>query len=421
MVAQTVKGKLVDQNGIGLDRLQLKLYSSPNISSATSTRYGYFTFDNISDVKEDQLPTGYAVSNNFPNPFNPKTRIYITLPNSGNVRIEVFNILGQKVRDEVERYFSAGTNFIDFELNGLPNGMYLANLTLDGKYSVTKKLMLLYGSQHLNSGGGTPSFQLEATTSSISSIMDTKIDSLVVTSPSITRKVFTGFSNVVGSSLDIGNLVVDIPTTGSSCPSTPTVEYAGKTYNTVQIGTQCWLKENLDIGTMIQGNEDATNNGVIEKYCYANNANNCNTYGGLYQWAETVQYKNGATNTTSPSAAFSGNVQGICPTGWHIPTLAEFETLAEAVNNDGNGLKAIGQGCGYGPGTNTSGFSALLAGYRYYYNSFFTNLRDYTYFWSSTENYSDNAYYMYLIGSNSGINMDYNFNNKGFSVRCVKD
>ena len=54
---------------------------------------------------------------------------------------------------------------------------------------------------------------------------------------------------------------------------------------------------------------------------------NCTTYGGLYQWAEAVQYKNGATNATSPSPAFSGNVQGICPTGWHIPTSAEFTNI----------------------------------------------------------------------------------------------
>ncbi|NUN10837.1 MAG: carboxypeptidase regulatory-like domain-containing protein, partial [Ignavibacteriaceae bacterium] len=137
---------------------------------------------------------------------------------------------------------------------------------------------------------------------------------------------------------------------GSSCVGVPTVTYEGKTYNTVQIGAQCWLKENLNVGTRINGNTNASNNGTIEKYCYDDNEANCNTYGGLYQWNEAMQY------STTPGT------RGICPPGWHIPTKAEFDSLEAAVNNDGNALKAIGQGTGSGTGTNTSGFSALLAG-----------------------------------------------------------
>ncbi len=206
---------------------------------------------------------------------------------------------------------------------------------------------------------------------------------------------------------------------GSSC--VPTVTYLGKTYNTVQIGTQCWLKENLDVGTMIQGNQEQTNTGTVEKYCYNNDANNCATYGGLYQWAEAVQYKNGATNTTSPNPAFSGNVQGICPPGWHIPTKTEFETLGTAVsNNNSNALKAIGQGAGSGAGTNTSGFSALLAGDRTD-DGDFRNLGKYTYFWYSTEVDINNAYNVFLYYYDSNIYMNGHGKGYGFSVRCVKD
>ncbi len=139
---------------------------------------------------------------------------------------------------------------------------------------------------------------------------------------------------------------------GVPCPGTPTVTYEGKTYNTVQIGTQCWLKENLNVGTRVNGVQNQSNNSTIEKYCYNDDEANCNTYGGLYQWNEAMQY------STAPGT------RGICPPGWHIPANAEFETLAAAVNNDGNALKAIGQGTGSGQGTDTSGFSALLAGLR---------------------------------------------------------
>ncbi len=214
------------------------------------------------------------------------------------------------------------------------------------------------------------------------------------------------------------------------CPGTPTVDYAGKTYNTVQIGSQCWFKENLNVGTMINSsnggtNSDGnqTNNSTIEKYCYGNDEANCTTYGGLYQWAEAVQYKNGATNSTSPSPPFYENVQGICPSGWHIPTKAEFETLkaSSIVNNNSNTLKAVGQGTGSGAGTNTSGFSALLAGCRSYTSAFLT-LGDYAYFWSSTE-YGGPLYahFLRLEPSVSSLPIYDTTKDFGLSVRCIKN
>src|ERR1035438_8652133 len=169
------------------------------------------------------------------------------------------------------------------------------------------------------------------------------------------------------------------------CPGTPTVDYGGKTYNTIQIGSQCWLQENLDVGTMIHGIDTAKNNGTIEKFCYNDDTANCSKYGGLYQWNEAMQY------------VTSARTKGICPTGWHIPTYPEFTTLSTTVSGDGNKLKAIGQGTGTGAGTNTSGFSALLAGYRHG-NGGFYSLGYLTYIWSSTESNAAYAYGMYQIG-----------------------
>jgi uncharacterized protein (TIGR02145 family) len=183
-----------------------------------------------------------------------------------------------------------------------------------------------------------------------------------------------------------------------------TLEYSGKIYNTVQVGSQCWLKENLDVGTMILGSDTAKDNGIIEKYCYSNDTSNCNTYGGLYQWNEAMQY------TTTPGT------KGICPLGWHFPASAEFQILSNIVGGDGNALKAIGQGTG----TNTSGFSALLAGSRGY-DGYFHYLLDYAIFWSSTEGDSTFAYYMYLYYSSSGIGLDGFYKAYGLSVRCLQD
>ena len=114
--------------------------------------------------------------------------------------------------------------------------------------------------------------------------------------------------------------------------------------------------------------------------------------------------------------------QGICPTGWHIPTLAEIQTLAATVENDVNILKEIGQGIGGGAGTNTSGFSGLLAGY-WEGNNSFGYLGNYADFWISTEVDASNAYYMYLYYNYTNSLFDPNgyYKETGFSVRCIKD
>jgi len=403
ILSQIVTGKLVDENGTGLAEVQLQLYTPTNVYNATSSSNGTFSFNIITGVEDNQLPTGYLVSDNFPNPFNPKTRIGITLPSRENVKVEVFNLLGQSVADVIEETFDAGTNYIDIELNGLPNGFYISRITIDDKYTVVKKLMLIYGSQHLIKSGSMLTTQLNKPNNTY---LETNLDSIVATSAIIGRKTFTSLPSFVSGTLDLGNLTIE-----RYCPDCPTVLYEGKLYHTVQIGTQCWLKENLNVGIMINSTTRADsmrNNGIIEKYCYDNDTANCTTYGGLYQWNEAMQY---VTNE---------GAQGICPPGWHIPTFSEFETLATAVNNNGNSLKAIGQGTGGGAGTNTSGFSALLAGFRYY-TGLFGYLGINTNFWSSTELNATYAYFLYFYDTVSNILLNVIYKDYGFSVRCIKD
>jgi uncharacterized protein (TIGR02145 family) len=201
-------------------------------------------------------------------------------------------------------------------------------------------------------------------------------------------------------------------TTVKFCFGIPIVEYSSKIYHTVQIGSQCWLKENLDVGIMIQGTDTAKYNGIIEKYCYNDSIENCNTYGGLYQWNEAMQYD------ITPGA------RGICPPGWHIPTAyEEFGMLRTTVGDDGNALKEIGQGTGDGAGTNTSGFSALLSGFRYGYGTF-DYLSKYAHFWSSTEYRTPFTYtgLIVLYNNNSQIFLSFiHTEGYGVSVRCLKD
>ena len=176
--SQTVIGKIVDEDESGLAGITLNLYISPNVYNTTTSSNGSFSFT-VTEVKDEQLPTGYAISNNFPNPFNPKTRIGLTLPNSGDVKIEVFNLLGQMAADVIERTLDAGTNFIDIELNGLPNGMYFLRMKIDNKYNVVKKVMLIYGSQHLAVTEGVSNVQPNKNNNNNFSVQNTIIDSLI--------------------------------------------------------------------------------------------------------------------------------------------------------------------------------------------------------------------------------------------------
>ena len=199
------------------------------------------------------------------------------------------------------------------------------------------------------------------------------------------------------------------PLSDSACPGTPTVWYAGKLYNTVRIGPQCWLRENLNVGVMVDSLQNQANNKDIEKYCYQNNPTNCSTYGGLYQWNEAMKY-----STTE-------GARGICPPGWHIPTEVEIFSLTFVVNSNGNALKTVGQGTGGGAGTNTSGFSALLSGYRSNFGGRFMGFSYSTYLWSSTVVSSSFPELLYLSSSSSYCIVIRSYADFGSGVRCLKD
>ncbi len=212
---------------------------------------------------------------------------------------------------------------------------------------------------------------------------------------------------------------------GQSCG---TVSYGGKTYNSVIIGMQCWMTENLNIGTAILGDQDQTNNGAIEKYCSFNLSSNCDVYGGLYQWAEIVQYLNGATNTTSWNPVPMVNVQGICPTGWHIPTDAEWATLTAYLGGEsvaGGKMKETGTTHWTSPNTgasNSSGFTGLPGGIRWDDpTGYFTKLFSDGVFWSASEysamaTHSRKLYYASANLYSNNLTKVY-----GHSVRCLHD
>ncbi len=203
------------------------------------------------------------------------------------------------------------------------------------------------------------------------------------------------------------------PGFGISCGEVIT-DADGNLYSTVAIGNQCWMRENLNVGTMINlatggtnNDGEQTDNGTIEKYCYDNNPANCDTTGGLYQWNEMMQYET--------------SEQGICPDGWHIPNDSDWTTLSDYLGGDGvAGCKMKATGTAWGTSaTNTSFFTGLPAGFTAYGS--FSNLYDRAFWYSNTDVGEYSASYRVLMNSNCNLNGNNNASKTyGFSVRCLK-
>ena len=225
---------------------------------------------------------------------------------------------------------------------------------------------------------------------------------------------------------------------GQPCPQHPTVtDYDGNVYNTVQIGTQCWMKENLKTSHYADGTyipvADTISHSISYRYFPEDDSSNVSTYGCLYNWAAVM-------NGNSASTAVPSNVQGVCPTGWHVPSAAEWIVMQDYVGaqNDcqcGHRSDLIAKALssttawesstiycspGYLPMyNNASGFSALPAGY--YYGGGYSVLGREAWFWSTDEVGVNGAAYRniqnYLANfQEAGIS-----NYFGLSVRCLKD
>lgn len=154
----------------------------------------------------------------------------------------------------------------------------------------------------------------------------------------------------------------------------------GHTYKWVKIGNQIWMAENLNYNT---GNS----------WCYDNRSSNCQQYGRLYDWQ---------------------TAKGACPSGWHLPSISEFDTLSNNVGGEGsNAFYALKTG-------GSSGFSALFGGWRYGDGNYYS-IGNFGYFWSSSQSLID-PWYM-GIGSHAKETILIYDRRKvcGFSVRCLQD
>jgi uncharacterized protein (TIGR02145 family) len=179
-------------------------------------------------------------------------------------------------------------------------------------------------------------------------------------------------------------------------------------YATVQIGTQCWMKKNLNYDQSAYGHDR----------CYNNNSAHCNTYGRLYTWAAVMQ--GSSSSNTNPSG-----VQGVCPDGWHIPSHTEWTELTDylgGTNVAGGKMKETGTTHWISPNTgatNSSGFTGLPGGILHS-GGLFGSLGSHGYWWSSTSSSSGSAWSRSLNYLYGYVSENQNHTSIGISVRCLR-
>ena len=217
-------------------------------------------------------------------------------------------------------------------------------------------------------------------------------------------------------------------------------DYDGNVYHTLRLGNQCWMKENLRSTHYSDGTAIAAGSGPSSTVAYYYTPGGSFNYGYLYNWKAVMR------NSSSSQANPSG-VQGICPTGWHVPSDAEWAELQDYVgsqsqylcSNDSSYIaKALAATTGwttYSSGTccvgnnqsinNATGFGALPAGYydgnTFYHTHGYYNFGNYAVFWSATEESSGYAWYRDLIYYSASVSRYSGDKSYGRSVRCLRD
>lgn len=227
----------------------------------------------------------------------------------------------------------------------------------------------------------------------------------------------------------------DVPQNPFACGTSTITDIDGNVYNTVQIGNQCWMKENLRTAHFADSTEIVLENAINDNIAYRmlpDSNWNLQSYGYLYNWAAVMHDSLSSENNPS-------GVQGICPQGWHVPSDAEWLQLSDYVESQSqyvcgsdntNIAKALASTTGWitdespcnignmPDDNNTAGFSAIPVGN---YTDSYSGYGISAYFWSATQSNNRRAY-SFSLDSSSAIITLFGINKYiGCSVRCLKD
>ncbi|MCD4683613.1 MAG: hypothetical protein K8R86_10055, partial [Bacteroidales bacterium] len=389
---------------------------------------------NIGDSKALGVNT-FSVSQNFPNPFKGETKVNLYLPEKEYIKVTVRDIVGRELaqyENTLNRgnhsfaFYSGNEKYYLFTVTGNQTSKTIKMLNANSNYNYGEKCKIVYNKYEDKIVG----FKSQK---AINNFVFNLGDELQ----------YTGYANTIDGIFG-SDVIVDAPQTntnyefsiikGLRCPGTPSVtDIDGNDYNTVLIGSQCWMKENLKTTTYQHGTsipnityEIAWINLTTGAYVwYDNDISWKELYGALYNWYATFDYN------------------GLCPIGWHVPTHDEWTALTDFIGGTaephGNELKScrqvnspLGGDCNTTEhprwnehsthyGTDDYGFSGLPGGFRGDLSASFNAIGISGHWWSSTEYSSSQAWFYglnYLNGNVTGVS---DYMKMGKSVRCLRD
>lgn len=393
----------------------------------------------VEDVGIGSVPS-LQLSQNNPNPFSGLTEVELAVADKGKVTLEISDLSGRLVERHQETSLPQGIH--RFRVGLATTGTYTLTARQRGRVSSIKMVCNGGSSNSIVyaglSEGTVPTLKSSSTQPfALGDLMDyegyamvngTEVVSQTVSqAQNASETIVLRFAGVVSGD-------------GMPCPGAATVtDHEGNVYNTVQIGGQCWTRENMRCTTSPKGYLTAGGNltscYVAYYYDYSSSPIPLVNRGFLYNWSGAMD----TTATTYISDSFISR-RGICPAGWHVPNDDEWSSLFNYVGNIsaytcngspakiGKALASVEYWGNYSgncaPGNNqndnnTTGFSAVPAGCGQ--TTSFSSSGFETIFWTSTSStgafansYSIAAILATVTSSNS--NKQY-----GRSVRCIHD
>ena len=372
------------------------------------------------DEPDANNPGNFMLHQNYPNPFNPSTVIGYKLYKASHITIDIYNVLGQKVRTLLDGYQTAGPGQVMWDAandmgQGVPAGVYIYSLRSDG-VNVNKKMLLIDGRQ--GSAHTVTSNTVEGNISDVHAVKKQLSDQYTMT---VTGNDIAAYEQ---QNLEItGSMTVDVTV------SRTVTDIDGNVYTTVKIGDQWWMAENFKVTHYRNGEEipEVTDNtswanlSTGARCVYDNTESNADTYGYLYNWYAVNDSRN------------------IAPEGWHVPAEEEWKTLEKALGMsqseaDDEGWRGTNEGSKMADNADLwfdgdlenngafgeSGFSALPGGFRSS-NGSFNYLGYVAYFWSATEDGTNFTWSRNLSSDDSEVNRFSYDKPYGFSVRLVRD
>jgi uncharacterized protein (TIGR02145 family) len=398
----------------------------------------YIVLDITTGVNDNKLHPirDFELVQNAPNPFTNQTAISNFLPEKGYAELKVRNITGQVVA-AYKGMLEAGTHLFTFYPGS--ERFYILTAVFNGE---TKSIKMAAsglgqkGKYRLAYDGMDHSLPVYKTATGDGGFLFSFGDLLRFTGYATTPTFIVGNNEIEDAPMNNQVYTFNI-VEGIRCPGNPSLtDIEGNTYNTVQVGEQCWLRENLKTthyknGTPINypGNNNAAwQTDTVGAYAWYNNEILWKEiYGALYNWFAAV------------------NPNGLCPEGWHLPTNDEWYVLTDFIGGtqspNGNKLKScrqvnspVGGGCTTDEhprwnehsihyGTNNYGFSGLAGNGRNPNGAFPDD--DQGFFgtwWSSTQAYMPgNVWARILLHNHGHVSDGFYGKHSGFSVRCLRD